>query len=478
MRANFFSQFKSVVSVALGAIFLMGISFAGEPQTERGRFRTNASQIPRDHSSRDLDSRLQRLLAEHGVEQVDKPIQDAEKVTLGQALFFDRILSGNRDTACATCHHPLTGTADGLALGVGTGAENVGAVSVFRIRGEGRAFIPRNAPDIFNRGSVGWHSAFWDGRVSTANGVIVSPAGDQLPSELMTPLQVQAMFPVTSRDEMRGDLEDIASGNEIAAIDDDDFTGIWNALMARLMANETYRQMFADAFPDVPEESLGFQHAAIAIAAFEAEAFGMNDSPFDQYLAGDLSALSHDAKRGAQLFYGSSNCVSCHSGMLLTDQQHHNLAVLQLGPGKDPASGLDFGRFGITGSSDDLFKFRTPPLRNVTATGPWMHNGAFSSLEDVLRHHGDPEGSLENYDPTEQLFQVDLREWVVEEESVNEWMVESVNNQDDSLVGNRISLLMAFLESLETPNLHERLQWVIPNSVPSGLLEDGIPLDD
>jgi cytochrome c peroxidase len=270
-------------------------------------------------------------------------------------------------------------------------------------------------------------------------------------------------------------LEDVEAGNELAAIDDSDFIGIWNALMARLMANEEYRQMFANAFPEVPESSLGFQHAAIAIAAFEAEAFGMNDSPFDQYLAGDREALSHDAKRGAALFYGAAKCVSCHSGTLLTDQQHHNLAVPQLGPGKDPTSGLDFGRFGVTGSMSDLFEFRTPPLRNVTATGPWMHNGAFSSLEDVIRHHGDVGKSLEDYDPSVQIFQSDLREMVVDDESLNEWMLETVDTGDQDFDGNRVHFLMAFLESLTVPNLHERLQWVIPADVPSGLLEDGIP---
>lgn len=468
---------RSVVSLTLGLILMVTTTLGGETRSrKRGSDkRVNNRSSQRSHQS--LDARLQRVLGRHGVQRLDAPSQDASKVLLGQSLFFDRILSGNRDTACATCHHPLTGTADGLALGVGTGTENVNAVSVFRIRGEGRAFVPRNAPEIFNRGSTHWHSAFWDGRVSIADGVIVSPAGDQLPSELTTPLQVQAMFPVTSRDEMRGDLEDIAASNEIAAFEDDDFLGIWNALMDRLMANETYRQMFADAFPEVPEALLGFQHAAIAIAAFEAEAFGMNDSPFDRYLAGDLSSLNHRAKRGALLFYGSANCVSCHSGSLFTDQQHHNLAVPQLGPGKDSASGLDFGRFGITGASDDLFRFRTPPLRNVTATGPWMHNGAFSNLKDVLRHHADAEDSLERYDPSEQLFQTDLRELVVDDEDVDEWMLESVQSEVDPLVGNRISLLIAFLESLEAPDLQERLQWLIPSTVPSGLLEDGIPLD-
>ena len=425
-----------------------------------------------------LDTRLKQLLNQNGVHAIDAPVQNPSQVVLGQALFFDRILSGNRDTACATCHHPVAATTDGLALGVGTGTDTPGAVSIFRVRGEGREFIPRNAPEIFNRGSEQWHSAFWDGRVSTVGGEIVSPAGDQLPEGLTTPLQVQAMFPVTSRDEMRGNLDDVALGNEIAAIDDTDFTGIWNALMERLLANETYRQMFSEAFPEVPEASLGFQHAAIAIAAFEAQAFGMNDSPFDRYLGGDLSALSNEAKQGAALFYGQANCVSCHSGTLMTDQQHHNLAVPQLGPGKDPASGLDFGRFGVTNSISDLFKFRTPPLRNVAQTGPWMHNGAFATLEDVIQHHGDAEASLANYDPAQHLFQHDLQELFVDDEEVNQWMLETKESNNLAIVGNRVSLLVAFLESLSAPDLTERLHWTMPTSVPSGMLETGIPVTD
>ena len=474
-RSIFIAEFVAAIVVCF--ILAVEVGFAGDRENRSGFRRGQFEQQSQgsQHQSNDIDSRLSRMLSQQNVTPIDTPSQDPNQVILGQALFFDRILSGNRDTACATCHHSLTATSDALALGVGTGTETPGAISIFRVRGEGRHFVPRNAPDIFNRGSTHWHTAFWDGRASTTDGVIISPAGDQLPSELTTPLQIQAMFPVTSRDEMRGLVEDAASGNELAAIDDSDFTGIWNALMVRLMANETYREMFAAAFPDVAEADLGFQHAAIAIAAFETEAFGMNDSPFDRYVGGDANALSHDAKKGALLFYGSANCASCHSGTLLTDQQHHNLAVPQLGPGKDPVSGLDFGRFGVTGESQDLFKFRTPALRNVAETGPWMHNGAFSSLEDVIRHHTNPQQSLTSYDPGVQLFQPDLRELVISDEALNEWMLEGVDVDGGSLDGNRVRLLVAFLQSLSAPDLQARLDWVMPSSVPSGLLEDGIP---
>jgi cytochrome c peroxidase len=340
--------------------------------------------------------------------------------------------------------------------------------------GEGREFVPRNSPDIFNRGSVHWTSMFWDSRVSTAGGVTTSPAGAALPGELVKPLQIQAMFPPTSRDEMRGSHEDVFNGNEVAAFADDDLTGIWEALFARIMDNDIYRAMFLDAFPEVDEADLGFQHAAIALAAFETEAFGMNDSPFDEFLRGNTQAMSRAAKRGAFLFYGKAGCVDCHSGTLLTDQLHHNLAVPQIGPGKNPLTGLDHGRMGITADPADEFAFRTPPLRNVAATGPWMHNGAFSSLEDVIEHHLDPKESLRDYRARLQLVQPDLIPTVINDRTMQDWMLDTAEEVDVELSRQEKSDLVEFLHSLTAPDLAARLQALIPASVPSGMLENGL----
>jgi cytochrome c peroxidase len=420
-----------------------------------------------------LDKTLERLLRKNDVQQIEIPIQNQEHVALGQNLFFDRILSGNYDTACATCHHPLTNTSDDLALGLGTGVENPGAIGPFRIRGEGRTFVPRNSPHLFNLGSERWHTIYWDGRIETTGGIVTSPAGPQLPLELTTPLQIQAMFPVTSRVEMRGSLEDAQLGNEIAAIDNTDFIGIWSALMDRLLEIEEYRRLFKAAFPSIPESSLGFQHAAIAIAAFEADAFGVLDSPFDRYVAGDRSALDADQKRGAILFYSSAKCSVCHSGTLMSDQKHHNLAVPQLGPGKSSIEGLDLGRFEWSGRDTDRYKFRTPSLRNVNQTGPWMHNGAFSNLADVIYHHLEPKRAVERDEVTPQLYQVDLRSTVVKDRYVNREMLETVSLPKYDLNQDEIGLLLRFLDSLTSDDLQARLSRVIPSSVPSGLLEDG-----
>ena len=167
-----------------------------------------------------LDAVLRKALAEQEVAVPDSGLPataNADLLLLGQALFFDYELSGNRDIACATCHHPLLATGDSLSLPIGTGAVVTGALGPFREKGADRSFIPRNAPEVFNRGSALWISQFWDSRVTEdGKGGFINPAGSKLPAGLPNALAVQAMFPVTSRDEMRGSLDD---GNDLSVID-------------------------------------------------------------------------------------------------------------------------------------------------------------------------------------------------------------------------------------------------------------------
>jgi cytochrome c peroxidase len=293
-------------------------------------------------------------------------------------------------------------------------------------------------------------------------------------------LAVQAMFPVTSRDEMRGrigDLDIFDEINEIAEISDGDLHGIWSALMDRLANIPGYQPLFAAAYPDIDPDDLTFAEAATAIAAFEADAYNFLDSPWDQYVAGDRSALTKQQKRGAILFLGRAKCANCHSGPLLTDQQHYNIAVPQLGPGKSPFQPLDPGRFLETLKPRDRFSFRTPPLRNVAETGPWMHNGAFNSLRDVIRHHAGPVGSLFRYNPDRQIDQEEVRETVLNDPATKallianlDWKVRPwyLNNRD-------IRDIEAFLRALTAPDLQARLDATVPASVPSGLPVDGTP---
>lgn len=419
-----------------------------------------------------LDTQLQTEITQHNLTSLDAgSSQNPAKVALGQALYFDKLLSGNRDISCATCHHPDFVTGDSIPLSIGTGGRGGGSE---RILGYRRGFIARNAPEVFNRGLSEWRTMFWDSRVSlTAAGDFVSPAHEELPPGLDSVLAVQAMFPVTAVPEMRGtygDWDVNHESNELALYGEYDFTEIWQALMARLLANPTYVALFTAAYPDIPPSELGFQHAANAIAAFEIDAFTLLHSPWDQYLAGDKTALSDAAKRGAILFYGDAGCARCHSGNLFTDQQPHNIGVPQVGPGKGDESPLDLGRARELEGQASRFAFRTPPLRNVAVTEPYMHDGAFSTLETAVLHHLDPINSLRNYDETVHL-PPDLWGTFQDEEPL---LVEMITTLDPllsmprSLTDAEVNDLLAFLDALTDPdalNLHH----VVPASVPSGL---------
>jgi cytochrome c peroxidase len=420
----------------------------------------------------DSEARLRGLMAQAGVQPpTSPPAPRPALVALGEALFWDPELSGNRDMACATCHHSLTALGDDLSVSIGTTGQGLG---VDRVRlSERHEFIPRNAQPVFNLGYLEWEILFWDGRVSgTAETGFESPASDRLPAGLDNLLAAQAMFPVTSRDEMRGlrgDRDIFGERNELAMLPDYAARPIWAALMKRLLAIPGYVALFRAAYPDVPLEQLGFQHAANGLAAYEIAVFSPEDSPFDRYIRGDAQALTADQKRGAELFYGEAGCGACHSGGLLTDQKFYNLAVPQVGPGKGREEPLDLGRARETGNDCDRFAFRTQPLRNVAITGPWMHNGAFMSLEAAVRHHLNPAESLRAYDPAQ--LDVMFQDMCQDQPEVLAAVLRTQSEAASAGVGltdAQMADLLAFLDALTSPRALD-LEDTIPESVPSGL---------
>ena len=175
------------------------------------------------------------------------------KVLLGRALFFDKVLSGNRNISCATCHHPERASSDGISLPLGEGAVGLGpkrhagtSVPVF-----GR--VPRNSQALFNLGATEFASMFHDGRVSEDpynnwGNRFWTPAREKLPPGLDSVLAAQAMFPVLSRVEMLGHKGE----NEIAdAVASDRLGEAWNLLTNRLRAIPAYVDMFRAAYPEV-----------------------------------------------------------------------------------------------------------------------------------------------------------------------------------------------------------------------------------
>lgn len=417
-------------------------------------------------------SDLATMVEEQSLQPFDATIAaDPALVALGDALFWDPILSGNKNMSCATCHHPRFASGDGLSVSIGQGGVGVGTERSM----VDAMLIPRNATDIFNRGAADWTVQFWDGRVegSPAAG-FSSPAGDQLPAGLDNVLAAQAMFPVAAAGEMRGNPEDeeiFGAYNEIGELGDDDYAGIWDALVERLVAIPEYVELFASAYPGLAIEVVGFEHAANALAAYQATAFDFTESPWNLYLGGNTEMLSEQSARGAALFFGDAACVACHGGPLLSDQLFHSLATPQIGPGKDEDAPEDFGRGRETHVAADMYTFRTPSLHNVALTGPWMHDGAFSTLEAVIRHHVDPESSLASYDVGEavgpSLQFVNRGRYVEPLLASVDAALEAIPDLNDE----QIADLVAFLESLTDPGARD-LDHLIPERVPSGLSVD------
>ena len=339
---------------------------------------------------------VRQLAAGRGVVPLERaPFVRPPLARLGQALAFDKILSGNRDISCTTCHLPEFATGDGRSLSVGQGATGIGPARKL----PSGIFIPRNAPPLFNIGAM--KHLFWDGRVQIdAHGQLNTPAGPQLSREMLRvleygPASAIALFPVGNRDEMRA-----FSGNELAAIPDSDNTAIWAALMKRIGAIPEYRRMFETAYPGQRFDRMTFAHASNAIGAFLVDRLTFANTPWDRFLAGRDNALTPNQLVGAQTFL-TLKCSLCHNGSTFSDEKFHNVAVAQLGPGKGNGSSLrdDFGRMNITGVETDKYLFRTTPLRNVELTGPYGHDGAIATLQGFVEHYSESDLKLLAFDP-------------------------------------------------------------------------------
>ena len=266
------------------------------------------------------------------------------RVALGRLLFWDPVLSGQKDVACATCHHPDLGYSDGLDLSIG--ANGVGL-------GTARAFDPAHPSPLVKRNSQSILNVAFNGLGSGAG---ATTTGAPMFWDLrVTSLEAQALEPLKALEEMRG-----STYPEDGAIP---------AVLLRLNAIPEYRRLFAAAFDS--SEAVNERNLARALAAFQRTLVAGN-SPFDRYMRGDKSALGPDQLRGMERFQ-SAGCINCHSGPMLSDFSTHVLGV----PDSPKLPQSDSG-------ADNKYAFRTPSLRNLSVTAPYMHNGAFATLPQVL----------------------------------------------------------------------------------------------
>jgi cytochrome c peroxidase len=406
------------------------------------------------YSTDDPDSQLRGLIGRHGLsgdpaEGLDVPSIEGPIAQLGRKLFFSKSLGGDLDSACASCHHPALAGGDGLALSIGVGADDPDLLGPGRTHPNGDFTVPRNAPTTFNL-ALYKSGLFWDSRVEQVEDGIRTPdtpfgEADADAGESLS--EAQTRFPVTSENEMRG-FDFIMGG---------DGTDVRAALEQRL-TEAGWGPEFEVAFGG-PE--ITYARIAEAMADYE-DSQVFSDTPWRAYVAGENTAISETAKRGALLFFqtieeGGFDCVSCHSGDFFTDESFHAIAAPQIGRGKgDGASGTnDHGRARETADRNDRFSFRTPTLLNVAATGPYFHSGAYDDLTDVVRHHLDPQAALRNYDPASvpQADAVDFdsnTQEMIDFLEVSGHGIDSFRNPVDSIDA-EVEELVAFLQTLTDP---------------------------
>ncbi|MBI4001704.1 MAG: c-type cytochrome [Nitrospira defluvii] len=224
----------------------------------------------------------------------------------------------------------------------GTGFADARQTSI----GVGGGVGGRQSPTVYNTAFN--HFQFWDGRARS--------------------LEEQAIGPIHNPVEMAETHEHV---------------------VAKLGKIKGYQQQFRTVFGT----DVNLQGIAEAIAAYERTVLSTN-SAFDKYVSGDHKAMDEAAVRGLALFRGKARCILCHNGANFTDNQFHNLGVPQVGPMKE-----DLGRFAVTKAEKDKGAFKTPTLRSITETSPYMHDGAFKTLEEVVEFMDQGGGSNSNLSP-------------------------------------------------------------------------------
>ncbi|MBI2804427.1 MAG: cytochrome-c peroxidase [Planctomycetes bacterium] len=255
-----------------------------------------------------------------------------EKAELGWLLFFDTRVSSDGSVSCASCHAPEHAFGDGKPVSTGIGGQKGG----------------RSAPTVINR--VYGAAQFWDGRASS--------------------LEDQAKGPIANPIEMTSEKD--AARAHATCVD-------------RLRQVKGYRQRFKKVFGT---EKFTIDHVAMAIATFERMVLSGN-SAFDKFKAGDKNALTESQQRGMNVFFSNNaRCDSCHDGAAFTTNQFANIGI-----GMDRPK-PDWGRYNVTKKDADKGAFKTPGLRDISRTGPYMHDGSLKTLEEVVEHYD--KGGIKN----------------------------------------------------------------------------------
>lgn len=347
-----------------------------------------------------VDTKLEEIILKSNLRPLEavKP-RSRDLTRLGAMLYHERALSGKGDINCVSCHHPRFGTSDAIPFSIGTGGRGMGT---HRRQGTGEV-TKRHSTHLLNIGYDDIEFMFWDGRVhrDKTTGILSTPEPalngknpqrKDIASVMTMAASAQTIFPIVNGLEMMGENNPIADAFKAGGN-----LGAWQAVMDRLLTGSlgaNYVDAFKKAFPGTSTFNIG--HVGEALGAFMGRSFNVINTPYDSYLKGNTSALTPEEKRGFLLFSTKANCISCHNGPHLADGKFHSIGVPQFTEESYKAP-YDLGRYEATGKKEDQFNFRTPTLRNLMATGLYMHNGAFSTLEEVVNHFNNPEKSLNDF---------------------------------------------------------------------------------
>ena len=304
---------------------------------------------------------------------------DEQKAALGKKFFESKELSFNGNISCSSCHLDKFSSADGIPIAVGVGGHGSG---LERQNGPG-ALVPRNTFALWGRSSSNFNAFFWDGKVELVDGKIKSQFLDSPPSD--DPLLVAIHLPFLEIREMISDDDIVDEKYKKESIDAG--LAIQNVLLNRIKAKNEIMDMLKKSY-EIKNNELQFLHVADSVRHFFAKKFGLQKTKFSEFVF-ENGSLTEDEVRGGLIFYGKGMCSSCHSGPHFSDFKYHTILFPQLGPGKN-GFGVDYGRFNVTFDYADKYKFRTPPLHNVSETKPYGHSGSLSNLSDAIEVHYDP----------------------------------------------------------------------------------------
>ncbi len=434
---------------------------------------------------------------------------DLELADLGRLLWFDTVVGLHDDNSCGGCHSPTNGWGDTQSIAIGVQSNDVVGANRTGPRNQ------RRSPSIINTAfypALMWNARFWsesDDPFDNSLGFIFSDFGP-LPFDEEDPgvdhlLIAQAHVPPTELFEMAGftgtagtlgtdfDRFDDGLGQDVPPPNGGGFRGpgIQDAVLDRLNAIPAYVDLFADIFPEVADgDPIDFTMFGRAIAEFEfTQTYA--DAPIDKFARGDVSAMTNAEKRGALVFFGGGECVSCHavsgaSNEMFSDFINHAIGVPQIAPRFGVGRGNvifdgagedeDYGLEQISGDATHRYWFRTAPLRNLALAPAYFHNGAFTDLEDAIRHHLDAYESARNYDPVAAGVDADLTRRLGPVEPVLEQLDRRIENPPD-LTETEISNLVTFVRDglLDERALPEELCDLVPDEVPSGAVTMRFP---